>query len=207
MKKIITALITFISVSLQADDFTMLASANGDKEICAEVSHRLNQIITYEKSEEKYIHFNDLGPLAKEVKGPNKDGSIYANKCPNWFENDYDMKNEFASFRFSEIDVNGVRKTLMWTDPSGRSVQGTIALVDKNTCEYKILVQRYNYKRALPPWIRYDLVRVNKMYYLQKVKTYKFSKFIDFYELNFDNKILNLDTNKKRCIVKLEKLE
>jgi len=205
MKKIVLIVCLVLGVFVEADDFTEVTSTEGDKEICAEVSHRLDEIVEYEKSEEKYIHYDDLKPLTRELSGSNKDGSMYAQKCPNWFEKDYDMKNEFASIRFSEIDVNGTKKTLMWTDPSGKSVQGTIALVDKNTCDYKILVQRYNYKRALPPWTEYDLVRIDKMFYLQQINTYKFGKVIYLYILDLNTRILNLGSSKKRCVLGLEK--
>ena len=206
MKRIIV-LIMLSLISVSADDFNVITSMEGDKSICEKVSTKLDQIVEYKKTDEKYINFDTFEDYYKRLHGKEVDGSMYKDECPNWFENYRDMENRFASVRFTDIDVNGTKKTLLWTDPAGRSVQGKIALVDLDTCSYEVLAQRYNYKRAYPPWGLYTLVSVDKSFYLQNLTTYTNVQFIDLYELNLDSKIINLDSSKKRCVIKLEKLK
>jgi hypothetical protein len=203
------SLILLLNTMVFANNFT-ITHTEGDKKICSEVRQKLNKMVVYKKSGEKYIHL-DIDTFSPEDKDfyKEQDGSMYLKKCPNWFKDDRFMEDQYAQIRFSEIEVNGTKKTIMWTDPPGDMVQGTMAIVDTDTCAYKIVAQRYNYRRSEgnPPWDQYDLVRLGKTYYLKREYDFSDEKFFYLYPLDLNTRISDSDASEQRCVVTIKKLK
>lgn len=206
MKKLLI-LILFLNTMVFANNFT-ITHTEGDKKICSEVRQTLNKMVVYKKSGEKYIHL-DIDTFLPEDKDfyKEKDGSMYLKKCPNWFKDDYFMEDQYALIRFSEIEINGTKQTVLWTEPPGDMVQGTMAIVDTDTCAYKIVAQRYNYRRSEgnPPWQQYDLVRLGKNHYLMKISDHEDVQFLYLYPLDLNTRISDFDASEQRCVVTVKK--
>lgn len=189
-----------------ANNFT-ITHTEGDKKICSEVRQTLNKMVVYKKSGEKYIHLDTFE--YRDIYPKDQNGTMYLKKCPNWFKDDRFMNDQYALIRFSEIEINGTKQTVMWTEPEGDNVQGTMAIVDTDTCAYKIVAQRYNYRRSEgnPPWDQYDLVKLGETYYLKREYDFSDIRSLHLYLLDLNARISNFDASEQRCVVTVKKLK
>lgn len=204
--KILLFLLLVFNTTVFANNFTV-THTEGNKKICSEVRQTLNKMIVFEKSGEKYIHLDTFD--YRELYSKDENGTMYLKKCPNWFKDDRFMNEQYALIKFSEIEINGTKQTVLWTEPPGDMVQGTMAIVDTDTCAYKIVAQRYNYRRSEgnPPWDQYDLVRLGETYYLKREYDHGGEfKFLYLYPLDLNARISDFDASEQRCVVTVKKL-